>query len=98
MFESVERASEWFRARSEPQRFILAAAVVLALVLASPVVWAVAVAGFVAAVVGLVAALVRRRPVRIWLVAGGIALVGMMVFGTFVESIYGPVEVPGGLG
>lgn len=61
--------------------------------MASPVVWVVAAVAFVVAVVGLFVQAVRRRPVRIWLIAGGTALVGVMVSGTFVDSIYGPINV-----
>lgn len=61
--------------------------------MASPVMWVTAAAVFVVALVGLIVQAVRRRPVRVWLTAGGIALVALMVFGTFVESIYGPIDV-----
>lgn len=93
MQESLSRALGWFRARSNPQKTAIAATIILALVLASPVVWAIAAVAFIVAVVGLIVQAVRRRPVRIWLIAGGSALVAVMVFATFVESIYGPVDV-----
>lgn len=87
------RTLEWTRARSNPQKTALGALVILGLVLASPVVWVVAAVAFVVALFGLIFAAIRRHPVRIWVVAGGAALVAMMVFGTFVNSIYGPIDV-----
>ncbi len=90
MPETLNRAWEWFRARSTAQKVLIVIAAVLVVGALSRVVAYIAGLVFVAALVALVVQLVRRRPVRAWAIIAGVALVVGLVFGGLSSAIYGP--------
>ncbi len=97
MPETLNRAVEWFKARSTAQKVLIVIAAVLVLGAVSRVDAYIAGLFFVVALVVLVVQLVRRRPVRVWAIIAGGSVVVALIFGGLASAIYGPTEDQAGV-
>jgi lipopolysaccharide export LptBFGC system permease protein LptF len=88
--EFLSRPLEWLRGRSNVQKALIGAGVLVALIAASRVVLVIALLVFIVAAVAFLVQLARRRPTRAWMIIALGSLAATVLFGAVEGAISGP--------
>jgi uncharacterized protein involved in response to NO len=88
--EFLSRALEWLRGRSNVQKALIGAGVLVVLIAASRVVSVIALLVFIVAAVAFLVQLARRRPTRGWMIIALGSLAAAVLFGAVEGAISGP--------
>jgi hypothetical protein len=88
--EFLSRPLEWFRGRSNAQKVLIGAVVLIVLTAASRVMEVIAFLVFIMAAVAFLVQLARRRPTQVWMIIALGSLAAAVLFGVIEEAIFGP--------